>query len=221
VNATLGKEMIAYHFLNEKYGLDALKNERLKISRLNELNDPFEFFHINSNNFGTRQILNRRKNHYNNRYGIICFSRNFSNPVQWAHYANSHKGICLAFEVSEKNLININYLENKHHGNTFKDSLDFKGEEFVKFMLSHKFNHWSYEQESRVLIDLTTKDNENGLLFENFSTDLKLVGIILGCRSTLSIKGIKKIKNCLYSNTNIFKVQPSSGEFLMEKYSEF
>lgn len=211
--------MIVYHFLNEKYGLDALKNERLKISRLSELNDPFEFLHIDSNNFGTRQILNKRKKHYNNKYGIICFSRNFSNPVQWAHYANSHKGICLAFDVAEENLIHIKYIKDKHNGNTFKESLDFKGKDFVKFMLSHKFSHWRYEQECRVLIDLANMDNEDGLIFESFSSNLKLVGIILGFRSTLSIKGLKKIKNCSYSNINIFKVQPSAGKFLMEKYS--
>ncbi|MGH9611570.1 MAG: hypothetical protein ACRD4P_00670 [Bryobacteraceae bacterium] len=32
-----------FHFICEKYGLDDIKNRRLKISQIQDLNDPFEF----------------------------------------------------------------------------------------------------------------------------------------------------------------------------------
>lgn len=35
--------MRLYHFTSQKFGLLALKDRRLKIARINELNDPFEF----------------------------------------------------------------------------------------------------------------------------------------------------------------------------------
>jgi hypothetical protein len=35
--------MRLYHFIRERFGLEAIRDSRLKISRINELNDPFEF----------------------------------------------------------------------------------------------------------------------------------------------------------------------------------
>lgn len=35
--------MIVYHFISSEFALKALRDRRLKISRINELNDPFEF----------------------------------------------------------------------------------------------------------------------------------------------------------------------------------
>lgn len=32
-----------YYFTTERYALEAIRDQRLKIARLNELNDPFEF----------------------------------------------------------------------------------------------------------------------------------------------------------------------------------
>ena len=34
--------MRLYHYLPENHGLDDLKNKRLKIARIEDLNDPFE-----------------------------------------------------------------------------------------------------------------------------------------------------------------------------------
>ena len=39
--------MRVYKFLNAKYGLEALKNRRLKIARISDLNDPFELLGVN------------------------------------------------------------------------------------------------------------------------------------------------------------------------------
>ena len=34
--------MRLYYFTGQKYGLDAIRNRRLKVARIDELNDPFE-----------------------------------------------------------------------------------------------------------------------------------------------------------------------------------
>ena len=39
--------MRVYHFIKLKHGLDSLRDKRLKISLINEANDPFEFLAIN------------------------------------------------------------------------------------------------------------------------------------------------------------------------------
>jgi hypothetical protein len=38
--------MRLYHFLNAEYGLLNIRHRRLKIARINELNDPFEFLGV-------------------------------------------------------------------------------------------------------------------------------------------------------------------------------
>lgn len=35
--------MVVYHFTTSEFALKALRDRRLKIARINELNDPFEF----------------------------------------------------------------------------------------------------------------------------------------------------------------------------------
>ena len=39
----LRNEMRLYHFVDAKYGILNIKNRQLKIARMEELNDPFEF----------------------------------------------------------------------------------------------------------------------------------------------------------------------------------
>lgn len=33
---------------------------------------------------------------------MLCFSRNWRNPVQWSHYADRHRGLCLGFDVADE-----------------------------------------------------------------------------------------------------------------------
>ena len=56
--------MILYHFSNSEYGLDNIKNRRLKVSRIMELNDPFEFLGIERSNPWLRKALDKEKKRY-------------------------------------------------------------------------------------------------------------------------------------------------------------
>ena len=38
--------MHVYHFLCAKFGLEALRKRRLRVSRIMDLNDPFEFLGV-------------------------------------------------------------------------------------------------------------------------------------------------------------------------------
>ena len=65
----------------------AIQNRRLKIARINELNDPFEFLGWNLKNAQTRANLRTWKEERNAEFGILCFSKHWSNPLLWGHYA--------------------------------------------------------------------------------------------------------------------------------------
>jgi len=209
--------MRLYHFLNEEYGLLAIQNKRLKIGRINSFNDPFEFLHFDTENYFTQKVINDRKKRANRKCGVICFSKNFTSPVQWAHYADSHNGICLVFDISEQHLLEVQYIEHRSCMDSFKEALELSVKGFMSLALSKKFQHWSYEEEVRLIINFDKPQIGNGLLFKEFNDNLRLKEVIVGCKkNSTNISHIKKIVRKNYSNVEIKRVAPSSNAFVME-----
>jgi hypothetical protein len=105
--------MRVYHFTKAVYGLEAIRRQRLKIARISELNDPFEFLQVASRNPKTRARYQHVKRALSEYMGLLCFSENWRNPVQWSHYADSHCGICLGFDVASAEMQKIRYVKNR------------------------------------------------------------------------------------------------------------
>lgn len=105
--------MRVYHFINTQYGLQVLLERRLKIARAHELNDPFEFMGMELPEDTLREAMESLKDHYDRTLGILCFSRRWDNPVQWAHYADGHKGLCLGFDIPDEALTEVNYVDER------------------------------------------------------------------------------------------------------------
>lgn len=209
--------MRVYHYLNECYGLSALKDRKLKIGRIRDFNDPFEFSHLNFENFGTKQIIKERRKRANWDYGVICFSANYSNPVQWAHYADSHRGLCLGFDIPDNQLLEIEYSEFRSDYQEFQESLDLSGKDFVKFMLKKKFIHWQYEEEFRLVIPFSKRKKDYDLVFQDFSESIVLREIFIGARSTLTKKDVLRASSGT-ERPMIFRLQPSNSKFEMAKF---
>ncbi|CAA0113258.1 DUF2971 domain-containing protein [Zhongshania aliphaticivorans] len=205
--------MRVYHFLNERYGLEAISNKTLKVSRLKSLNDPFEYYHIDTENYGTRSILKERLNHANRELGIICFSRNYTSPAQWAHYGDSHRGICLGFDIPDSELFDIEYVERRTEGKEFKNSLDLKGMQYIKYMLSKKHEHWKYEQEVRMLVPFPEKIMDERLMFVPFAEKFSLREIMLGVRCATSAKKIKSYLGQGRGCVQVYKMEMSKTEY--------
>ena len=74
--------MRVYHFVNEQYGLEDLREKRLKIARIMELNDPFEFLGADLSAPDIRAAMKATKEVLAKTTGILCFSKNWKNPVQ-------------------------------------------------------------------------------------------------------------------------------------------
>jgi Protein of unknown function (DUF2971) len=170
--------MRVYHFVNKQYGLENIRKRRLKISRLAELNDPFEFLGADLSHQESRKALVATKAKLSKTRGLICFSRLWDNPVLWGHYADKHRGICLGFDIPEASLNKVIYVNSRLPWPTVPD------EEFMKQLLFTKFNHWSYENEYRSYTSLSDKIDD--LYFLDFSENLKLVEVIVGLESDIS-----------------------------------
>jgi hypothetical protein len=116
---------------------------------------------------------------------LLCFSEDKYNPVQWAHYADNHKGVCLGFEIDEINLRKVKYVSERLAKDTLEQS------DCNERLLTTKFSHWIYEQERRLILKLSnySKDGQ-GLRFKEFGSDMLLKEVYIGCKSDLVFEDI-------------------------------
>jgi hypothetical protein len=177
--------MLVFYFTGEKYGLSNLENKHLKVSDFSNLNDPFELLGIEMSDKDVRTALQFEKSLIAKTKGLLCFSENKYDPVQWAHYGDNHRGLCLGFEIPEKSLKKVKYVSSRLAKTTLEDP------EKQEKILTTKFKHWEYERERRVIVSLGDIRSLNGLAFQKFSPDLVLKEIYIGCRSRLSFSDIQ------------------------------
>jgi hypothetical protein len=172
-----------YYFTSTKWGLEAIQKRRLKVARILELNDPFEFLAPVLNSPNERVTMNRWKRDMSERYGIICLSADWQHPLLWGHYGEEHTGMCLGFEPLQPDHFHpIEYTAMRPTLRSLgvKDigSID---EKCMKQILHMKYDSWSYEQEHRSFVRL--EQPENGLYFLDFLPSLSLRQVIVGSRS--------------------------------------
>ncbi|MBY2983636.1 DUF2971 domain-containing protein [Rhizobium leguminosarum] len=179
--------MRLYHFTNTQYGLQNIEKKRLKIARILDLNDPFEFIAMKLETRVQRQHLRRRRDEIHARVGIICFSDRWNDPLMWSHYADRHRGICLGFDVSDAaNPRRIRYRTDLPDPTTLGyASLEEMTEQQWSEMGFVKSRDWVYEREHRLVIDLKKADQDGTLYFQPFTADLQLAEVIVGARCQL------------------------------------
>jgi hypothetical protein len=207
-----------YHFCDAKYGLENLLNHRLKVATIMELNDPFELIAHDLRDQVIRAAVKKFKAQSAASWGFLCYSRSYSSPVQWAHYADKHRGICLGFDIPAKDLHPINYMDNRlGYEPTDVDSEEKRHAWSLGFFTT-KHTHWGYEQEERMIVDLESTDRDQNLHFCPFERGaMKLKEIIVGCNSDVTRKQIKEIAGREDHDVDFFKVRPAFGKFEIVK----
>lgn len=217
--------MRVYHFLNHAYGIESIEKKCLKVARVSELNDPFEFFSLNLRDSKARAPLRKQKAELNKSLGLLCFSKNWHNPVLWSHYAFKHTGLCLGFDVPKSKLKDINYERDRLLLELTDDGL----ENFdLKNLLLTKYEHWSYEDEVRRFINLeyeAYEDKHSKHYFYSYDTSLILKEVIIGANSSIKPSYMQKCLSQSGQNATIlksrlafqsFKVVPQSNKALWE-----
>jgi hypothetical protein len=178
-----------YKFTSAKNGISNLENKRLKVSKIEDLNDPFDLCPLDTtypavSKAADALILGLWKTN-----AILCFSRNWDNLLLWSHYGDSHKGICLAFDISEGEQGSNYDTDVLYQPNL----LQIRRPEDVNFDLANrllrtKHESWSYEQEVRMFVSLNDPPNAKGLNWIEYGPDLVLKEVIIGaqCDPTVS-----------------------------------
>lgn len=200
--------MRVYHFICANYGLDNLRKRRVKIATLNELNDPFELFGVNLGNESLRRAFQVMKKELSQNRGLLCFSRDWCNPVLWSHYADRHRGLCLAFDIPDKHLGPVNYSRKRLVVDieNFRNPRQLLPDVATRLMFT-KYSHWRYENEVRCFVTLEEKDSETGLYFADFSENLRLVGVIVGAESSITRGELSGALGELQASVETFKTR--------------
>ncbi|BAK66421.1 conserved hypothetical protein [Sphingobium sp. SYK-6] len=172
--------MLLYHFVPSHWGLQNIQRRRVKVATLDALNDPFEMLAATSPSRAHRAAFRRAKAERAAAVGLLCFSRNWSNPVQWSHYADGHKGLCLGFEVDDARCRPVRYRKKRVAFDPHGLDDPAAAKVLIESLMTVKFAHWAYEEEVRVWEDLATCDHEGDNRFKRFSNVMSLKEVILG-----------------------------------------
>jgi Protein of unknown function (DUF2971) len=198
--------MRLFHFISEEHALDVIRNQRLKVSQLHDLNDPFELTAVELSDREFRNEYKMFKREMAEKYGILCFSKTWKSPLLWSHYANRHKGVALEFEVLDSVAHSVTYRRNRYvlnyemqsgHTPPF-DKRDIQG------IWLTKYKQWEYEDEVRVILRKTECYKQGAMYFYRLGQDIHLKGIVLGPLCDIPII---EIENSLPKNLRISVIQ--------------
>lgn len=213
--------MRLYYYTSKQFGMKSLWEQRLKVGKYEELNDPFElqaYQHIDADQ---RSLMRGLVQTLSKDSGVICFSKTWKSNLMWAHYADKHRGLCLGFDILDtERLTKIDYLRRrKEFPKAYKDDLPSVAEDLVTTCLKVKSIEWKYEQEHRLRVSLQEKSD--GIYYQKFGSTLSLRQVIVGARCTLSIRDVKEALGSPDVDVDISAVRPANTEFSMVANKEF
>ena len=189
-----------YHFLPAKFAIEAIEKRRLKAADLDQANDPFESLVVAFNSREQEYIFLDYRKVVLGRYGMVCFSQSYQDPLLWGHYADSLKGICLGFYAVLYNddtrdvIKKVKYVPQRIDARAFNILMSWiagnrdpllldKVQSQIKALMHTKSWNWEYESEWRSWIRKEYQDPVSNLFF--FTLDnirLKLREILIGFR---------------------------------------
>lgn len=222
-----------YRYLRREHAVQAIESGLLKVGRLAELNDPFEFRpEIVGLPMGTPQdAIERQKSffvdEFNASVGILCFCNEVNDPVVWSHYAEGHRGIALGFEfpnlgrlVELEEFIRVTYSDERFQINDREFAKGHTAEnlEVAKALLGRKAKNWGYEKEYRALIDLRKPRviTKNGMYWDAIPKD-KLVEVVPGIRCSIDDEYLRKaLKDGGFKRAVVSGAKMSRSQFRVE-----
>lgn len=197
--------MRLYHFNRADYGLENVRLRRLKIATLPDINDPFELA-VCCRDQARRRALRETRLDWARKFGMLCFSSDWHNPVQWSHYAEKHRGMCLGFDVPDDLLVQVRYakMPPQLDWNAIESGGELGRAEMMRWS-STKFEHWAYEDERRVFLALEEADDD-GRYFADFRDQLVLREVVVGPESKVSHADVQHALNGL-GNVEVWKTR--------------
>lgn len=173
---------IYYHFLSTENAIDDLQNEWIKVSTFGDLNDPFEMLPYLRFPFPERQPYHNVRRDLIKKFGLLCFTSTWEEPLLWSYYADKHKGVAIGFEILQDEVMKMDYSDNPKR-QKIELTGDADHDERSLFDLARlKCGAWRHEDEYRIWVTLKSCRREGSHYFLLFRDRLKVREIILGCK---------------------------------------
>ena len=142
----------------------------------------------------------------NDKVGIKCFTPHNDNLLMWSHYAKSHSGICIEFDVEKDCDFFVYPMPIKYQKEY--PQINILGNDYTHKLLETKADVWSYENEVRVY-----KQSSGYHTFKPNS----LVSVIFGCKC----EKIKEITTEIANNVSLnhvmlYKATPNSSKYSLD-----
>lgn len=209
---------VYYHFLSYKHAREALENRRIKVGRFNALNDPFEMMpYRRFRTLKERQPYNKVFQKVSKKWGLLCFSPNYVDQLLWAHYADSHKGIALGFEIRSNDFFYVKYSPNKIRSKIQLSRDPLENERQYLNLAKVKYEEWIYEKEHRILVKLDDCVQDKDLFFVNFGQQIILKRVVLGSRFDHKSYKNKVLKLKKKLNFEVIATRPGWEDYKIHK----
>ena len=204
--------------------LDTLVQNQIFASSFADLNDPFEgvcdenvtkLFKLVSKGFNVDTTeFNRSLEEimsFKSKLGIYSLSLTNNEKLLWSHYASSHKGYCLEYDLDKLRdhyALNFNVNEirvvykDKPQTLTFKDI--YNRDKLLCKLFATKDKSWSYEKEVRLIFDdakfKTYHSSALTGIYFGVNADNNIVELIINLLKDMDVKFYKfSIKSGKYS----------------------
>lgn len=204
---------------------DILEKSRLYCPARPQLNDPFDCIvkltygtDVNSNEYRERREQeSAMQGRVDTQTGILSFSESRDNILAWSHYANSHYGLCLEFDMKrwtkEQYACHIDKVDYSIGRPLVTADLNEQGDgETLKKIAFTKHKDWIYEKEWRMLP--APPPEKNGDRYLEFPKDA-LTGVIFGLRTEdADRRAIEQvIKATGYQNLTLYEAREDHDRF--------
>ena len=205
----------AYHFTELEYAKSNIENAWIKVTRISEANDPFEFYGFKATP-GVLREMRRLKEDADLNLRLLCFSQDWRSPALWAHYANRHRGVCLGFWANRVTLHDVSYYSDRIDVGFGANAPVAFSEKMKKVLFTAKAQDWGYEEEIRRILRVEETFEAGGKRFFRFDDSLRFSEVILGENCTKKqLQDVRALVQQKYQTVIVYKARSAIGFFKM------
>jgi len=218
------KKTTLYKYISAKYADSIINKKSLLMSDGSAYNDPFELLVVNNKDHTEQRVPGLR---------ILCLTNSYQKKLMWSHYADSHKGLCLALKVPSEIVYYVCYTGERVYENSDVDKIISKCKDKGKRNLikpyenlpyAHKIalikdQKWSYEKEYRIVCaenKIASLKEKDGYFFP-----VEIERVYLGCRFMDNDPAKREaiIKACKGNKVDIryMRLSPKNYSVVLEK----
>lgn len=162
----------------------------------------------------TNEIIQKVKDARNNAL-ISCFSKRYDSILMWSHYGDKHKGICIEFDRTEKDFLDVKYSKKR-----CKFDLEDTTRRVLGYMLSNeevdvndkglirciskpfivKSLDWKYEEEVRCILSPNSEGVSTLEELSLYKMPTNISKIYIGCKVDKTSEEYKKLITIAHEN---------------------